>query len=189
MKLILASRSPRRKQLLEGLGYQFECIPACKDEVLRRDLPLDQAIGEIALSKAREVAAGHPDDLILAADTLVVLDGEILGKPENEEDAIRMLERLSGKKHEVKTGIAFHLPDREVCRTVTTEVFFRPLSPDEIQAYAKSGKPLDKAGAYGIQETDFAGRIEGSYSNVVGLPIQVISRMLQGFENDPKYSF
>lgn len=189
MKLILASQSPRRKELLEGLGYAFEVIPSSSEEIFDPALPLDEAIKRVALEKAYNVFDRHPQDIVLAADTIVLQDGNILGKPRNKEDAFRMLKGLSGRWHEVKTGMALVCSSHVFSGTETTRVHFRTLSDQEILDYVNRGTCLDKAGSYGIQETDFVDQYEGSYSNVVGLPLTRTDMLLKETPKDPRVSF
>lgn len=180
MNLILASASPRRQELLGLFGTPFGIDPAAGPE----DPPIGASPAEtvqaLATAKAREVAARHPDDLIIAADTIVELDGVILGKPDGREDAFRMLRSLSGREHRVFTGVALLRGGELLCDSEMTRVFFRELSDREIHAYIASGEPMDKAGAYGYQGLAglFVERIEGDYFNVVGLPLCRLGRML-----------
>lgn len=189
MKLILASQSPRRKELLQGLGYLFDVIPSHSAETFDPSLPLDQALEKVALHKAEDVFESHPDDVVLAADTIVVLDGQILGKPGSREEAVKMLKSLSGRTHEVKTGLALLSPSHRYSGVETTEVVFRELSDQEIEDYVSKGTYLDKAGSYGIQETDFVDHYRGSYSNVVGLPLTTTDILLKETLKDPKIQF
>ena len=174
--LLLASRSPRRADLLRTLGVEFRLIDVEVDETPGRHEAPDAYVRRLAREKARagQAAAPAASPPVLAADTTVVLDGEILGKPLDDADARAMLARLAGRPHEVLTGVAV-LDGRGllVDTVVATRVRFRALTPAEIAAYVASGEPLDKAGAYGIQGLGGAlvERIEGSYSNVVGLPL------------------
>lgn len=182
MKLILASASPRRAALLTEAGISFEvCVADVDERALPGETP-GEMVARLAQLKAERVAASHSGRLVLAADTVVVLDGEALGKPVDADHAKAMLRRLSGRPHEVLTG--FCLAGGEgpvIIRTVSTRVFFRELGDGEIERYVASGIPLDKAGAYGIQADSFCmvSRIEGSYSNVVGLPM---TEVLAGLE-------
>jgi len=174
--IILASKSPRRKQLLGELIKDFEIIPSNVDEYL---YPLDQ----LSLVKAKDIAKTHPSDLIISADTLVFLDGKVYGKPQNEEDAKRMLRELSNKAHEVKTIYSIYQEDKNisVTKTITSLVYFNDLSDELIDAYVASKSPLDKAGAYGVQDNDkfhIIDHIEGSYSNIVGLPVESLKEDL-----------
>lgn len=173
MKLILASQSPRRKELLSTLVDNFDIIPAQGEEMFVGN-DIDQALIAVAKAKAGEVWDTHPDCAVLGADTIVWHEGKILGKPKNEQDAIDTLKSLSGQWHEVKTGVVL-LSDQQTKEAVsTTRVRFRELSDEEIEAYVKSGKPMDKAGSYGIQETHFVDAIEGSRTNVIGLPLEIL---------------
>jgi septum formation protein len=172
--LVLASGSPRRKRLLEALGLEFE-VEASGVEESAVEGPVDQAVLTWAGEKARAVAERHPDRWVLSADTVVVLEGEMLGKPADPEEARRMLGRLSGRAHDVISGLCLKRRDLDVQRVtaVTTRVIFRNLDPAEITAYVTTGEPLDKAGAYGIQGLGAAlvKAVQGSYTNVVGLPL------------------
>lgn len=173
--LILASASPRRAELLRAAAIPFEVVVANVDEsVLPGEKPRDH-VRRLAEAKARAVADRMAGRLVLAADTVVVVDGLILGKPADQADARRMLRLLSGRGHEVMTGVCL---DRRVEVAVTT-VEFAPLSDAEIEWYVASGEPADKAGAYAIQglASRFVTRLEGSYSNVVGLPVTLVYAM------------
>ncbi len=189
MNLILASQSPRRKQLLSSLGYRFIIDPSKSEEIFDITLPIDEALQKVAFEKARETQKRHPEDVILAADTIVLFENVILGKPENNEEAFNTLKQLSGNCHEVKTGIAVLYRDHIALKTVTSTVCFRNLDDADIQAYVRTGLPLDKAGSYGIQEVNFASDVRGSYTNVIGLPLHVTARMLQDVQNDPNVKF
>lgn len=194
MKLILASRSPRRSQLLSMAGIPFSIAPsACDEEAVaaqlrmkESNLPVDRLAEELALSKARSVLAVWPDHLILAADTLVSLEGEIFGKPQDRKQAREMLRRLSGRTHRVDTGVALVTSKGEDVFSTASLVTFRPLIPVTetlIDRYAESGLPLDKAGAYGIQELGglLIERIEGDFFSVMGLPIAKVHERLQTY--------
>ena len=174
--LILASASPRRRELLRQIGLNFHIIPSVIDETIVDSVTPDRHVEILAERKAREVAFKVPSGIILGADTIVVIDDDILTKPDNPEDAVRMLQRLSGERHEVYTG--FSLLEVPSWRCVTeherTEVWFRKLSTEEILDYVSSGSPLDKAGSYGIQDdfgAVFVRKIHGDFYNVVGLPL------------------
>lgn len=182
MKLILASQSPRRKELLENEGYLFEIHPAIDEEVFDSSLSIDEALEKVAVHKAREVADLYTECLTLAADTIVVDDQKILGKPVDEKEAISTLRSLSGRTHFVKTGVCFIHENKTYSFVDTTEVHFRNLSDLEILTYVKSGRCMDKAGSYGIQECDFVEWIDGSYSNVMGLPMEKVIPFLQRFQ-------
>jgi septum formation protein len=174
--LVLASRSPRRQNLLRQIGLKFDCIPSTVEEIIEETVHPVEHVTILAERKAREVAAGCTDAIVIGADTIVVHDGEIIEKPVDAEDAVRMLRRLSDQRHEVFTGYSLvEAPSgRVVTRHVCTEVWFRKLDTDEILEYVASGSPMDKAGAYGIQDdfgAVFVRRIIGDFYNVMGLPL------------------
>ena len=181
--LILASASPRRRALMAEAGYDFEVLAPHVDESPADGLPPADAAVEIARRKAEAVASAHPSSVILSADTIVVAPGgKILGKPAGPADARRMLSELSGSTHVVITGV-FAIDassGRRLSKAVSTTVFFGKMTPAEIDAYVDSGEALGKAGAYAIQETGdrFVRRIEGSLTNVVGLPMEAVAQML-----------
>ena len=179
MSLILASASPRRYELLQAAGYEFVVRVADVDEAVRAGESPDSYVRRVAIAKARAVGP-RPDEFVLAADTTVVVDGVILGKPSDGADAVRMLTLLAGRAHEVLTGVCLLRPAGVDVRVAATRVEFLPMSADEIAWYVASGEPADKAGAYGIQgrAARFVSRIDGSYSNVVGLPVAVVHEML-----------
>jgi septum formation protein len=179
-KIILASSSPRRKELLEKLGLRFEVIPSLIDEIpLRDESPEDFALRtstEKALSVSRSLDS---DSVVIGADTIVVIGGEILGKPKDEEEATIMLEKIAGREHGVITGFSIVKPEAEILyrNLVESRVKIKTLAPCEIEGYIKTGEPMDKAGAYGAQGIGafMIEEIHGSYTNVVGLPLaQVI---------------
>lgn len=178
--LLLASASPRRADLLAAAGYQFHVVPADVDEqVLEGESPVDY-VRRLAIVKAEAAAIADPRTVVLAADTTVSIDRHILGKPEDEADARRMLAHLAGREHAVHTGVAVRHGTDVVSEVATTRVHFLPLSDAEIAWYVRSGEPDGKAGAYAIQgrAARFIDWIEGSYSNVVGLPMHVVHRLL-----------
>jgi len=186
MRLVLASNSPRRQELLRKAGFEFEVHPSRVDEIPRRGEGGEDFACRLAREKARDVAGSLPPGrLVLGADTVVVIDGVILGKPSGPDDAVRMLRTLSGATHNVVTGVCLvRAPDQiEALRHETTIVEFRDLKEGEIQSYVASGEPLDKAGAYAIQglASKFVARINGCYFNVVGLPIPLVQDMLKPF--------
>lgn len=189
--VILASQSPRRRELLQSAGIQFEAIPAEIDERLRPGESPEQHVLRLAVEKAERVAASRPGEArpVVAADTIVVVDGDVLGKPESPEQAADMLRRLSGRTHAVWTGLCVLDPPsgRRLAGVVSTDVRFAPLSEDEIRDYVDSGEPMDKAGAYAIQglASRFVERIDGCYFNVVGLPIPTLYRMLKQLQELP----
>ena len=170
--LILASRSPRRREILTCAGIPHQVRPAEVDETIRDGESAAVYVKRVARAKAEAVEAG-PDDLVLGADTVVVAGSEILGKPADQADAQRMLRQLAGREHIVMTGICLRHAEGTVEHAESTTVRFLPLSADEIDAYVASGEPMDKAGAYAIQglASKFIDRIEGCYFNVVGLPV------------------
>ncbi len=181
---VLASRSPRRKKLLEGIGLTFTVQESQSDEVIHAGMAPQDVVQALAREKAEDVAALHRDALTLGADTIVVLDGDILVKPVDPEDAVRMLQRLSGRAHTVYTGIALVHPASNRIRSayVSTEVRFASLDEQEIRAYVATGSPMDKAGAYGIQDdlgALFIADIRGDYYNVVGLPLNRTYRLIR----------
>ncbi|HEX2459716.1 MAG TPA: Maf family protein [Vicinamibacterales bacterium] len=183
MRLILASASPRRAELLRATGIQFDVLPADIDESVLPGESAEHHVRRLAEAKACAVlprAGGRP---VLSADTVVVVAGEILGKPADEADARRILRLLSGRSHEVITGVCLRRHEgeggRQTSEVAVTTVEFAPLNDAEIEWYVASGEPRDKAGAYAIQglASRFVTRIDGSYSNVVGLPVAVVYRM------------
>ena len=180
MRFILASASPRRKELLEQIGVKFDILPATGEEVITKELP-GEVVMELAKQKAEEVAkTAGADALVLGADTVVAYEGKILGKPKDEADALRMLTMLSGKEHEVYTGVAL-IDNRDQSMEnffERTKVTMYPVSEEEIRDYIAGGEPMDKAGAYAIQGlfAEFIVKIDGDYNNVVGLPIGRIMR-------------
>ena len=185
-QLILASQSPRRKELLEGLGIPF-CVRVIEgiDESFPEDLPIEDIPVYISKQKASVYAKCiAEDEVVLTADTVVVCQGQVLGKPKDEDDARRMLNLLSGRTHEVITGVTVKTREEEKSFSVVTEVQFKSLTPQEIDLYIRRFKPFDKAGAYGIQEwIGYIGviSIHGSYFNVMGLPVQRIYEELKTF--------
>lgn len=183
-KIILASGSPRRKELLGQIGVTFEVIKAEGEEVITSSVP-QEAVMALSLQKAEEVAGKCDGTVIIGADTVVAADGRILGKPKDKEDAVRMLELLAGREHQVITGVTVILKEsgQTITFAETTRVHVFPMTEDQIRAYVESKEPMDKAGAYGIQGrfAAYVSGIEGDYNNVVGLPIgrlyqEVLSR-------------
>lgn len=183
MQIILASGSPRRQELLRQIGLSFTVEPSQVDEHLTDPLEPPQLVEKLALMKAREVARRHPESLVIGADTIVVVDGDVLGKPADRADAVAMLERLSGRDHLVMTGVALVQGGREQVAHEETAVRFAPLTREQIAQYVDSGEPMDKAGAYGIQGRAAAliPSISGDYFNVVGLPLFRTVQMLSQF--------
>lgn len=183
--MILASRSPRRAELLAAAGFTFEVLSVDVDETPRTGESAREYVERLALEKARAVAAERPRDVVLGADTTVVVDGRILEKPRDAADAAAMLRALSGRAHEVLTGVAVVAPGRIRTGVESTLVWFDPLSDEDIAGYVASGEPMDKAGAYGIQGLAgaFVATLHGSYSGVMGLPLFETARLLRGFRD------
>lgn len=180
MRVILASSSPRRLQLLQQIGIEAEVRPAAFDELSTGKMA-DEVVLANAIGKCQAVCAACGDKVpVIAADTVVVLDGQILGKPKDAADAVRMLTKLSGRTHKVLTGVAVSFQGRQLAEVCGTEVIFRTLTAAEIADYVATGEPLDKAGAYGIQGRGavFVEKINGCYNNVVGLPLTRLHLML-----------
>lgn len=182
MKVVLASGSPRRKELLEMLGLEFEICPAKGEERVEPELSPEEIVKSLSRAKAREVAAAYPrGTAVIAADTIVWAEGEVLGKPVDRADAVRMLKMLSGRSHSVFTGVCVICDDVTVSCAEETEVCFRSLSDREIEAYVETGEPMDKAGAYGIQgkASVLIEGIKGDYFNVMGLPLCRLGEILK----------
>lgn len=198
-RLILASGSPRRKELLEQIGAEFEILPAKGEEVITSTVPA-QVVMELSAQKAEEVAGRYKEELgvenhsasegeqtvvILGADTVVAYENKILGKPKNEEEAVRMLQMLSGHTHSVFTGVTFVIEkagkQEKQSFFVETNVTMYPMTEQQIQSYVATGEPMDKAGAYGIQGkcAVYIEKIMGDYNNVVGLPIALVYQNLE----------
>lgn len=180
LRVILASQSPRRRDLLLLIGVQHEVVPADIDEtLLPGEVPAAHA-ERLAREKSRLVASRYPGDVVIGADTIVVLDGEVLGKPHNSGEAVATLTRLSGRTHTVHTAVAVTLDDRTLSAVESVEVTFRRLRRDVIEAYVATGEPMDKAGAYGIQGygATIVERIHGDYFSVMGLPLGRLVNLL-----------
>lgn len=180
MQLILASGSPRRKELLSLFRIPFTVVPADVDETMDPAKAPCEEVARLSAKKARAVKR-EPDDVVIAADTIVVCEGKVLGKPKSEENAYQMLSLLSGRDHQVMTGCTVLRGEKCVTFTEVTDLHFRTLSEREIRAYIASGEPMDKAGAYGIQggAALFCRRMEGDYYNVMGLPVCRLWQTLQ----------
>lgn len=184
-KIILASASPRRRELLEQIGAVFEVCPAKGEEKITKSEP-GEAAEELSRQKCREIFQTLSSDAtVIGADTIVVLDGKILGKPRSKEEAVQMLSTLRGRTHQVFTGVTVMDREGEKVQTVTfhesTQVSFYPMSDREIEEYVRDGEPMDKAGAYGIQGKGavFIREIRGDYNNVVGLPVAKLYQELK----------
>lgn len=184
MDVILASQSPRRKELLGQMGLSFTIVVPHIDEHMDRALAPDQLVEAISAEKAAAVAGQvGPDKVVIAADTVVVLDGAVLGKPMDEADAKRMLSALSGRHHQVYTGFTVRRGEKTITSSERSEVVFRELESSEIDAYVRTGEPMDKAGAYGIQGLGglLVEGIRGDYFNVMGLPVCHLGQVLKEF--------
>ena len=186
--LVLASSSPRRSELLKRMGFEFTAEPVGVNETFLHGTPPMQIVEQLSARKARAAAKLHPQDTIIAADTLVVLKGRILGKPKDAEMAKAMLKLLSGSVHQVYTGYTVISGKQFICGHECTSVEFYTLSQKEIDSYVATGEPLDKGGAYGIQGKGalFVKRINGDFYNVIGLPIAKINRILNGLQKNAK---
>ena len=184
-KIILASASPRRKELLEKIGLRFEVEPSNYEEDMSSQLSPDELAKSISLEKARIVARKHRNAIVIAADTFIVFKGKIMGKPNTEAEARKMLSTLKGKSHSVITGFTILDTDENkvVSRSVETIIHIKNLTPEEIDAYVRSKEPLDKAGAYAVQGLGsvIVERIEGDYFNVMGLPLSALAEGLKEF--------
>lgn len=188
--VILASKSPRRKHLLNLLGLDYEIIPSDIDENISEENP-EEFARILAESKSYDIAKKNPGKIVIGADTIVVIDGNIINKPSGEVDAFCMLKSLSGKTHMVITGICIAKFENNILSYISdieiTEVTFRELSDIEIKEYVLTGSPMDKAGAYGIQDdfgAVFVSRINGCYYNIVGLPLQLLYNKLKEFHKN-----
>ena len=183
MKLILASASPRRKELLKNAGYEYEVCPADIDETMPEGVEPETACEILSRKKAQAVLEENPDAVVLGSDTIVVLGNTILGKPEDKEAARAMLRALSGRVHQVYTGLCVCSKDRTLSLVSRADVRFYPLSDELIDAYIATDEPMDKAGAYGIQGVGsmLVKSIEGDYFTIVGLPVAKAARMLGEF--------
>ncbi len=190
-ELVLASTSPRRHDLVSGLGVGFRIVPPVASEDMEPGEEPRALVERLALAKARSVAASKPDGLVVGADSVVVQDGDVLGKPAHAAQAREMLGRLRGRRHEVVTGVTVVDPvdGRAQTASQVSGVTMRPYSDDEIEAYVASGEPMDKAAAYGVQDRVFhpASSVEGCYTNVMGLPLCLTVDLLRdaGYALDP----
>ena len=184
-EVILASASPRRKELLEKIGLRFKVEPSNYEEDIPSELEPHELAQKISLEKAKVVASKHQNVIVIAADTFIVFGGQILGKPHTENEARKMLEAISGKSHSVITGFSIidTSKNKTLSKSVETKIYVRKLTLAEIDAYVKSKEPLDKAGAYAIQGLGavFVEKIEGDYFNVIGLPLSALTEALKEF--------
>ena len=179
MEYILASASPRRKELLALVLPSFEVIPATSEEKVNISLFPEQMVCSVAEHKCDEVFKTHRDKTVIGCDTVVIFEGDILGKPKDREDAFKTLKRLSGKTHYVITAVCVRNKYKKLIEYDRTEVRFNDLSDGFIRIYVDSGSPLDKAGSYGIQDGGLVKEYYGSYTNVVGLPVTLVKKMLE----------
>lgn len=179
--IILASASPRRRELLKMAGIEYKCIPADIEETVPDGTPVEKITEVLSAQKAEAVFRTHTDDTVIGSDTIVVIDGKVLGKPKNKDDAFHMLLMLSGRVHTVYTGVTICAKDGTHSFTSSTEVEFYPLTDEEINEYIATGEPMDKAGSYGIQGYGavLVKRINGDYFTVMGLPIAETVRALR----------
>ena len=190
-KIILASLSPRRKELLLNIVKKFGVIPSSFDESTIDPDGQKYSAAEFAilasLYKALDIAHKHPKALVIGADTVVALNGKIFGKPKDKKEAVKILQKLSGRKHQVTTGVSvIYLSQQKIISTATTsEVYFKKLKSKDILEYVESGSPLDKAGSYGIQDIGqkFVKKIEGDLDNIVGLPIKTLKKLMLQFQS------
>jgi len=182
-KIVLASQSPRRRELLKDIVTDFMVIPSDAPEVVEEGVKAENIPEILSLIKAMDIAKKHTDDIVIGADTVVVIDSIVLNKPKDDEDAYMMLKMLSGREHKVITGCAIVCGEKKTSFSVTTKVQFYELSDDEINEYIKTGDCADKAGAYGVQSfgKTLVKGICGDYFNVVGLPVATLKRKLEVF--------
>lgn len=180
MELILASQSPRRHEIMQFMGIPFETVVCTEAERVPSGCSTAETVMHLAHQKASFALAIRPDACVIGADTVVELDGEIIGKPKSPEDAVRTLKRMQGRSHSVYTGLAVLKKEYFDIRCSVTKVTFRPMTDKEIEWYVSTGEPLDKAGSYGVQglASVFVDSIEGNYFNVVGLPAPLLYEML-----------
>lgn len=185
MKILLASNSPRRKELLQNLRYRFEVVTVNCEEVYPPSLAPAEIAGYLSILKADSFRELQPDEILITADTIVALEDEVLGKPENTHHAQEMLQKLSGKTHQVYTGITIKTLNKTITETDCTEVEVAPISEEEAAYYIQNHQPFDKAGSYGVQEwlgMAKINRINGSYYTVMGLPTHLVYKILKDFE-------
>ncbi len=179
MKIILASASPRRKELLKEIVEDFGIIPAVGEEKADLTLPPEKIVCALAEHKCGEVFEKYPDCVVIGCDTIVYFNGKALGKPKTRAEAIETLKALSGKTHSVYTGVCVRSADKILTEYERTEVTFNELSDGFIKDYVDGGSPMDKAGCYGIQDDGVVESYDGSYTNVVGLPVELVGKMLK----------
>jgi len=182
MKILLGSKSPRRQELLKNAGIQFTLVEIDCEENFPESMPLEDIAEYLAIKKSNAYANNLTGSVLITSDTTVIVDNKILNKPENEDQAIQMLMLLSGRMHRVLTGVCLRTDSQQMAFTDTTNVYFKDISQSEIEYYVSNYKPLDKAGAYGIQDwIGYIGisRVEGDFFNVMGLPINRVYEMLK----------
>lgn len=184
MKIILASASPRRKELLKQIVKNFEIVPAVGEERADAGLPPEKTVCALAEAKCGEVFGKYPDCVIIGCDTIVYFNGKVLGKPKTRGEAEATLKQLSGNTHSVYTGVCVRSADKILTRYEETEVTFNDLSDEFIRSYVDGGSPMDKAGCYGIQDGGVVKSYDGSYTNVVGLPVELVEEMLKEVLSD-----
>ena len=187
MKIILASASPRRKELLAQIVKDFEIIPARGEEHADYSAPPELIARKLAENKCDEVFLSH-GGLVIGCDTIVVHEGKVLGKPKNYDDACKTLKSLSGKTHSVITGVCIRYKDRKSVKSETSKVTFNPLSDGFIKSYVDGGSPMDKAGSYGIQDEGVVASCNGSFSNVVGMPVELVKKMIEEVLEDDAFN-
>lgn len=175
--IVLASGSPRRRELLSMVTDEFLVVPARGEELAQEIVP-ENIVKELAMQKAQEVAMHYPKDIVIGCDTVVALDGVVYGKPKDKTHATEMLQLFSGKTHFVHTGVALVKNGKVTTFVATTEVTFKSLTEKQIADYITTKNPYDKAGSYGIQDCDFVEKIDGSYYNVMGLPVEILKEKL-----------
>ena len=179
MRVLLASGSPRRKEILTALGHEVTVVKPSFDESLVTEADPARLVMQLAEGKGKSVSGG--DSLLVASDTVVVFEGQVLGKPATEEEAAVMLRRLSGQTHRVYTGVYLCKGDRSTCFCDCAEVVFRTLTDEEIAAYIATGSPMDKAGAYGVQDSGFVAELRGSFHTVMGFPAERFEEIIKEF--------
>ena len=186
MRIVLASASPRRRELLSRIVNDFEVIPAKGEECINLSLFPEQIVASLAEAKCDEVFKANSDALVIGCDTIVVYDNRILGKPKDRQDAVNTLKMLSGKTHYVMTGVCVRYLDRKLVDFERTEVRFNRLTDEFIESYVDSGSPMDKAGSYGIQAGGVVREYYGSYTNVVCMPVGLVRKMMEEVLSDGK---
>jgi septum formation protein len=182
MKILLASQSPRRKELLSGLGFEFEVVKIDCEEIVPEDITVEASAAYLSELKSKAFRKLEEDEVLLTADTVVAVDNQFLGKPENKEDARKMLKLLSGKTHQVYTGITIKTPEKTITQTDVADVEFDVITDDEADYYINQYRPFDKAGSYGIQEWLGMAKIKnikGSFYTIMGLPTHLVYKILK----------